>query len=116
MKYDFDLIHGLLERAADLSAGGPAGDVLHSRGTQSPDVHEHVELLLKHKLLEGEAALKRDGRHVVNGLTHEGRALLTAIRNPSVKEKLHVTAEKLGEDMTMHVVMDIANFFLTGPV
>ena len=111
MKHDPELIRHILEHAAHRTEDTAATEIpvpdTHSRTAMA----RHIALLIEHKLLEGHVG--GPGRpHIVRALTSEGHDLLRALGDKGVREKIRHVATHLGEDVTIHIILDIARAFL----
>ena len=114
MKHDLDLMQALLEEAATSSSERLSTDIIPANKEHEPLVHEHIGALLDHDLLQGKRSDHPDEPHAVQGITEKGHGLLQAIKTESVREKIHKESARLGEDVSVHIAIDVAKAFLAG--
>ncbi len=107
MKHDPELIRHILDHVARSEGGVKAAEIPASGGHAAANVSRHIALLIEHELLEGTT-------HFVHGLTAKGHALQRALHDKDVREKIRHTAEHLGEDVTLEIILNIAKTFLIG--
>ncbi len=113
MKHDPELIRHILDHVARREGDTDSSQIPTPAAHSPAAVHEHVALLIEHNLLEGQAG-GADKPHAVRAVTSEGHALLRALRDKGVQEKIKHAGTHLGEDVTLHVILDIAKAFLVG--
>ena len=112
MPHDPELIRHILEHA-DRPAAERGTVEIPVPATHSPAaVARHVALMIEHKLLDGLASAAPGEPHRIRGLTDLGRDLHQALRDKRVRQKIKHAAVHLGEDATLHLLLDIAKGLL----
>ena len=114
MKHDLDLMQALLEEAAKSSSRRLSTDITPANKEHEPLVHEHIGALLAHDLLKGKLGNHPEEPHTVHGITENGHGFLQAIKNESVRKKIQKESARLGEDISVHIALDVAKAFLVG--
>ena len=107
MKHDPELIRHILDHVAHRASGPELSAIPSPDGHSAESVAHHAALLKEHNLLEGTT-------HAVHGLTEKGHALRRALHDKEVMARIKHAGEHLGEDATIHIVLDIAKAFLLG--
>lgn len=100
MQYDISLIHKIL---SEIEGGRDPWELSGEGNHDSQTVTGHIRALIQHKLVECEDKAHKS----IQGLTHEGRRFLTAIRDENVRERIREIMKKLGEEMKSEIVMEI---------
>lgn len=107
MKHDIHLIHDILKQVAKLDHPVDAEDIRSSSEDNAATISGHVRLLIEHDLVHGHLCSGIRQSHVIHGLTDQGRKLLRALDNESVKRKIQ-HASQLGNDSNFELIMEIA--------
>ncbi len=113
MRHDPELIRHILEHVAGRASDAQPVEIPTPAAHSPAIVSRHVALLIEHKLLDGHVG-GAGKPHGVRALTAKGHDLLRALCDKGVQAKLKHVGAHLGEDVTIHIILDIAKAFLLG--
>jgi hypothetical protein len=94
----------------------PAGEIIQKislpEEVDNAIVGEHIALLIKHGLIEGDVLDVTEPAFVIERLTWEGHDFLQAILNETIWKKITGKAKELGGSMTLEIAKELGKKYL----
>lgn len=113
MKRDLSLVRHILSYLEQQPAGTVTQQISVPQGTDNATLGEHVELMIKRGLLEGDVRDVGVPIFVVERLTWEGHDFLQAIQSDTVWKRILGKATELGGGMTLEIAKALGRKYHT---
>ncbi len=108
MKHDIHLIHDILNQVENSAHSVDAAEIHFSRTDNAATLSDHVRLLIAHNLVHGHPGSEIRQSQVIHGLTDQGRMVLHALGNESVRNKILELSKEMGEKLTFEMLLEFA--------